>query len=185
MAYLEEIEHPKREWIRGEEIMLTPAGTGHNIVGMNLARIISSYLHGKRCKVFYETKVVFDEENKFIPDLVVVCDRSKIKENAIYGAPDLVIEILSFSTRKRDIGVKKEAYGTFGVREYWIVNPRDKSIEVYHLRDGSLELDDVYAVPQKWEEETMTDKEREEVSLHLKVSLYDDLVVDVREVFEE
>lgn len=184
MAYFEEIENPKVELVEGAEVLMSPASTGHNRIAGNLFLIIGNYLRGKRCRVFYETKVIFDEKNHYIPDLIVVCDRKKIKENAVEGPPDLVVEILSPSTQKRDLGVKKRVYEKFGVKEYWIVNPKSKSVEVYHLLENRFELDSVCAVLQDWEWEAMTEKEKREISLNLKVSLYDDLVIDVREIFE-
>lgn len=63
----------KCERINGREFMMAPAGPLHNSVGMNLAYIIRNYLRGKkRCKVFYETEVCFDEENRFVPDLLQI-----------------------------------------------------------------------------------------------------------------
>ena len=184
MGYLEEIESPKYELVCGEEVLMAPAGTGHNCVGGNLYAMIHTYLRGKKCRVFYETMVVLDEKNRLIPDLMVVCDRSKIQREAVYGAPDLVVEILSPSTRKRDLGVKKDAYERFGVKEYWIVNPKDKSIEAYHLADGRLRFDNVYSVLEEWEWKALSEKEQAGMGLKLKVSLYEDLVIDVRDVFE-
>ena len=108
------------EIISGVAYMMAPPYYRHNRIGTNLCRIIGNYLLGKRCKLSYETMVYLDENNKFIPDLVVVCDKNKIKADGIHGAPDLVIEILSPSTKKRDIGIKKSstrnlAYGNTGL----------------------------------------------------------------------
>ena len=126
-----------------------------------------------------------DENNNFVPDVLIVCDRGKIKYNGIYGAPDLVVEVLSPSTAANDRGIKKDTYEKAGVREYWIVDPVSKSIEVYHLQNGRLELDDVYLVYPEEEWERMTEEQRAAARLSVKVSLYDDLFVDVREVFED
>ena len=177
----------KIEYIDGQAYLMAPAGTWHNTVGGNIHYILQRYLRGKHCRVFYETKVVFDEENRFIPDLMVVCDRSKIKESFVDGAPDLVVEILSSSTRKNDIGRKKEIYEKYGVREYWIVNPREKTIDAYILRDGRLVIDGSYHSYTDAELEGMEEDEKAEAmsQFSLKVSLYDDLVVDLYEVFEE
>ena len=70
--------------------------------------MISTHLKGKTCKPFVApTDVVFDEYNVVQPDLLVVCDRSKITEANIQGAPDMVVEILSPSTSRRDRREKK------------------------------------------------------------------------------
>ena len=175
----------KYELINGREVMMSPANTGHNSIQMNLAVILWNYLKGKRCKLFSETMVRFDENNHFVPDLLVVCDRSKIKASHIEGAPDLVVEILSPSTGRRDLGIKKDTYEKFGVREYWVIDPKSKSILVYHRKDGKFAFDDRYAVLEEWEVEAMSEEEKAEHRLTLKVSLYDDLEIDVKEIFDD
>jgi len=182
---MQDMIEEKYELINGQEVMMSPANIRHNRIQRNLSIIIGNYLRGKRCELFSETMVRFDTLNHFIPDLLIVCDRSKIKANYIEGAPDLIVEILSPSTGKRDVGIKKNIYEHFGVREYWIVNPKDLSIEVYHLKEGRFELDDRYTVLDEWDEEAMSEKEKKEHRLTLKVSLYDDLEIEVKEIFED
>ena len=77
------------------------------------------------------------EDDKTIvqPDVFVVCDRSKIAPSRIIGAPDLVIEVLSPSTRKKDIGVKANVYERSGVREYWLVDPGRKNVIVFRYEN--------------------------------------------------
>ncbi|MBQ7514788.1 MAG: Uma2 family endonuclease [Schwartzia sp.] len=174
------------EIIDGQEVAMSPRpALEHSHIILNLARIFSIYLRGKRCKAFVEPELILDEKNHFAPDLAIVCDKSKMKANGIYGAPDLVVEVLSPATMTRDKGIKKATYEAAGVREYWIVSPLEKSIEVYHLKEGRFQLDGVYCVFPEWEWERMSEDERAAARLSVKVSLYDDLLVDVREVFEE
>ena len=180
---VEALENPKYEMLNGKEYMMSPASTSHNRIAGNMHFLLYRYLLGKRCEVFYETMVHFDEENDFIPDLMIVCDKDKIKPNHIEGAPDLVIEVLSLSTRKYDRGIKKDIYEKFGVLEYWIVNPIDKSIEVYHLNSGRFVLDNIYHNYGKEEWDMLTDWQRASEKLTFKVSLYDDFEIDVRDVF--
>ena len=175
----------KVEYIDGTAYMMAPSGTGHNSIGGNLFRIISNYLHKKRCKVFYETKVVFDEKNRFIPDLLVVCDRDKIKENYVQGAPDFVAEILSPSTRKLDLSSKRDVYERFGVSEYWVIDPKAKTIDVYVLREGRYVMIGSHHPYTEAELDGLEEEVKAEVFLPLKLSLYEDLSIDVREVFEE
>ena len=179
-----EIGEEKSEIINGKEVMMSPANTRHNKIQMNLGGIIWQYLKGKKCEVYTETLVRFDALNQYIPDLLIVCDRDKIKTNYIEGAPDLVVEILSPSTGRNDIGVKKDIYEHFGVKEYWIISPNERSIVVYHLKDGKFIFDDRYTALNKWEEEAMSEREKAEHRLKLKVSLYDDLEIEVREIFD-
>lgn len=65
------------------------------------------------------------------PDITVVCDSSKLKPRGCFGAPDLVVEITSPSTVKRDLHEKLRLYEEFGVREYWVVQPRDRTLVVH------------------------------------------------------
>ena len=125
----------KYELVDGSEYLMSPPKINHLRIGSNLHRIISHYLHGKRCKVFYEAPVIFDEKNHFIPDILVICDKNKIKPDAIYGAPDFVVEILSPSTRRKDMVLKLNKYLNAGVREYWIVDPKTRKVMTYDLTD--------------------------------------------------
>ncbi|WPM32979.1 Uma2 family endonuclease [Hydrogenobacter sp. T-2] len=83
--------------------------------------------------------VVFDEENVLQPDIVYVSDLSKVKDK-IYGAPDLVVEVVSPSTLKRDLTDKMKLYERHGVKEYWLVFPLEKTIMVYELTEKCYEL---------------------------------------------
>lgn len=175
----------KYELIDGTTYMMAPPRMIHINIGGNLFHIIRSYLSGKRCKVFAGAPVIFDDANYFIPDLLVVCDRNKIRPNGIYGAPDLIIEILSPSTRKNDLGVKKDIYEKYGVKEYWLVDPAGETVDVYILQNGKYMLDNSYHnyTPEEWED--LDDKERADTKLSLKVSLYDDFEINVKDIFEE
>lgn len=180
-------DEPFSETIHGKTVLMSPSPNAkHNGVITNLCAIFRPFLKGKRCKLFVDgIDVHLDDENTFVPDLAIVCDRGKIKGDGIHGAPDLVVEVLSLSTMARDRGLKKDAYERAGVREYWIADPVSESVEVYHLRDGRFVLDHVYVIFPDWEWARMSEEERAAAQLSVKVSLYDDLLVDVREVFED
>lgn len=82
-------------------------------------------------EVFAEFSVFLPDDNVLEPDIVFVsAERSEIVSGHIHGVPDLVIEILSPSTRDRDLGIKSEIYRTNGVREMWVVDPAAKSVEL-------------------------------------------------------
>ena len=70
------------------------------------------------------------------PDLCVICDKSKIDEKGCLGAPNLIIEILSTCTSKKDLTIKYDLYEENGVQEYWIVNPSEKDVHIYTLQTG-------------------------------------------------
>lgn len=81
--------------------------------------------------------VQLDCDNKTIvqPDVLIVCDRSKFQKGIVFGAPDFIVEVLSPSTAKKDMGLKTTKYAEAGVREYWIVDPKRESVVVYILND--------------------------------------------------
>lgn len=80
---------------------------------------------------------------------------------------------------------KKHYYERHGVKEYWIISPNEKAIEVYLLTAaGRLELDNIYTVLDDWYWNAMTAEEKAAAQLSFKLSLYDDLVVNVKEVFD-
>jgi len=123
------------------------------------------------------------EKDRFTPDMMVVCDRDKSKSDGIHGAPDLVVEVLFPSTAKRDKTYKKDAHARSGVREYWLVNPADKSIEAYRLSGGDLVLYDIYSVYPDALLGKMTEEERAAVPTTFKCSLYDDFEIALEDVF--
>ena len=178
-------EYIKTEKIDGIEYDMSPANTKHINIQNNLITIIRQYLKGKKCRAFSEIGVHFDEDNYFIPDITVVCDRSKITEQGIKGTPDFVAEVLSFSTYRKDITVKKDIYEKFGVKEYWIISPKDEIIEVYLLRQGKYQLDNIYHNATEQDMKYMSEREKAEINVSLKLSLYDDLEIQVKDIFED
>ena len=181
LAYQEEW---REELIGGEIVMMAPASVGHTYVADNILMVFKRYLRGKKCIPFGDGILVhLTSEDKFVPDVMVVCDHSKIKPNGIYGAPDLVVEVLSPSTAKNDRGHKKDVYAKCGVREYWIVDSVSNSIEVYRLDGSAFVLYDVYVLRPDWELEAMSEEERAAVATHFKCSLFDDLDISLEDIF--
>ena len=123
------------ELINGKIYMMASPNVGHqNIVG-EIFRKIGNYLEGKPCRAFISPldvvlfeKVKKNSQNVFQPDVFVICDPKKISKNRIYGAPDLVIEIVSPSSETFDYFKKFWLYMKYGVKEYWIINPDTKQI---------------------------------------------------------
>ena len=176
------------EIIDGQVYMMSPVRFTHAIVAGNIYRIFSNYLKGKKCIAIPDgvkvevTNIDNGNKNSLVPDCMIVCDRSKIKNDLIAGAPDLVVEVLSKSTMKIDRTIKKDAYENIGVKEYWIVSASDKFIERYLLVDGKYDLENVYYLDEDYE--NFADDEGTVLSItKIKVSLYDDLYVDLEDVF--
>ena len=182
LAYQEE---PWEELIDGEVVAMSPRPTfNHNRVASRIYWAFENYLRGKRCTVIADgTDLYLTEKDRFVPDMMVVCDRDKIKRDGVHGAPDLVVEVLSPSTAKKDRLHKKAVYGTCGVREYWLVDPENRTIEQYLPQDGRLELNTVYVSYSEDALGRMTEEERSAVETHFQCSLYDDFDISLEEIF--
>jgi len=178
---------PVTELIDGKVYLMSPRPrASHNFIAANIYRIFADHLRGKTCRAIMDGMDLFlDEKNRYVPDAMIVCDRKKIQRNGVHGAPDLVVEVLSPSTGSHDRGAKMRHYEAAGVKEYWIVSPLGKSVEVYFNRGGRFEIDDMYAVHEGWDLERMTEEERAAVKTEIPVSLYDDFRVRVAEIFED
>ena len=141
-------EDERFEIINGDAFLMAPPSRVHQEVSTELVRQLANFLEGKRCKVYPAPFAVrlFEEDGDrpedvdtmVEPVITVVCDRNKLDDHGCKGAPDLVIEILSPSTRRHDRLVKLGLYQQAGVREYWIVDPKDQSVQVLLLRNGLL-----------------------------------------------
>ncbi len=121
--------------IEGELIMSPAPAPEHQEVSINLSyKLYNVVKKTKRGKVLYApVDVYLDQENAYQPDIVVVLEgsRAKITQRGIEGPPDIVVEILSPSTAYYDLLEKKEVYERSGVKEYWIVDPKRKTFEIY------------------------------------------------------
>ena len=184
-AYSYDDEYERYEIIHGEIYMMSSPKASHVRVNGNIHGIFRNYLKNKRCEPFNQFNVFFDEDNQFIPDEIIVCNPEIVEEDGIHGTPDLVVEILSKSTARKDRTEKFFAYEKYGVKEYWIIVPETKTVEVYLLKDGKLQSDgNTYTIYSEIEWKMLNDREKSELKSEIKVSLYDDFYVKVEEVFE-
>ena len=92
-------------------------------------------------------------------------------------------EVLSPSTARYDRGRKMQVYARCGVREYWIVNPSDKTVEQYFLEGERFVLHDTYSIYPDWMLEKMKPEERAAVVTEFRCSLFDDLTISLQDVF--
>lgn len=173
------------ELLDGEIVYMSPRpSTIHNIAISNISTIFNNYLKGKKCIPFSDGVDVFlDEKNNVIPDFMVVCNSDFVKNAGIYGAPDLVVEVLSPTTAKNDKGYKKKIYGKHGVKEYWIVDTNSKSVEIYLLENGILDLDTIYSIYPDYVLNKMIQEEKDKIVKQFKTSLFDDLLINIEDVF--
>lgn len=127
----------RAELIDGRIYYMSPPSRTHQKISGKLYQMISNDIeahHGK-CEIYHAPFAVFldqdNDQNYLEPDILVVCDPSKLDERGCHGAPDWVVEIVSPSSKSRDYIKKMLKYGTAGVREYWIVDPDEKRVTVY------------------------------------------------------
>lgn len=182
----------KTELIDGKIFMMSPRPrVEHATVCTNIASEFRSYLKGKTCRAFCDGVDVFlDENNRFIPDTMIVCNPDIIKHDGIHGAPDLVVEVLSKTTAKNDRSKKKYTYAKYGVKEYWIVDVWSKSVEVYYNQDNWFVLDNIYYYltdKEIAENSNMPDNDIDKIKEYtdsIKVSICDNLIVKLKDMFE-
>ena len=134
------------ELIEGEILVSRAPGLTHQGVSGNLFYGIKNFLTDNPLGEVWATPgVIFDDFNGVMPDLVFVSAerRSEIAAGErVTGAPELVVEILSPGTvnERRDRVTKLKLYAKFGVKEYWLVNPASRSIDIYRLSGRTLKL---------------------------------------------
>ena len=133
-------EDERWELIDGIAYAMSSPSRYHQAILVEITGRLFNFLQGKPCKMypapfdvlFPKSDETDDEVDTVLePDVVVFCDRSRLTHYGARGAPDLVVEILSPWTKKRDLRQKFEVYQRSGVREYWIVDPADRSVLVY------------------------------------------------------
>ncbi|MBQ7630639.1 MAG: Uma2 family endonuclease [Selenomonadaceae bacterium] len=168
---------------------MTPAANPlHGLILFKLSKIIDNYMVAHEGGFVFTDNidVYFPDGNIFKPDVTVItAENIKIIQwrGAIRGVPDMVVEVLSPSTRIKDLTVKKDIYESNGVKEYWIIEPWDKTVDVYILRDGKYILENSYHKYTPEELDVMTDEEKVAVKKEIKVSIFDDLFVNVDDIF--
>ncbi|MDE7311269.1 MAG: Uma2 family endonuclease [Eubacterium sp.] len=177
LAYQEE---PREELLHGEIYMMSSPSVNHYQTTLNLTLAFQSRLKQKNCRAFGDgVDVYLTEDDRVIPDTMIICNKDIIRTDGIHGTPDLVVEVLSPSTAKNDRGYKKDLYEKSGVKEYWIADAKLRSIEAYLLTDGKYRLGGVYQLPS----DDMTEREREACTDIIPVSLYNDFRIPLEEIF--
>ncbi|GHV65150.1 hypothetical protein FACS1894199_05110 [Bacteroidia bacterium] len=180
--YLSWMDDKRRELINGVVYELFSAPTRfHAAVSMNISFFLKLFIKKKKgkCGIYYapfdvrlpKNGETADDKIYTVvqPDICVVCDPAKLDERGCIGAPDLVVEVQSPSTAKRDLNEKFNLYEEAGVREYWVVFPRDKSLTVFLMQeDGKFSEGTTY-----------------EYDVKVPVFIFEGLTIDLKELFEE
>jgi Uma2 family endonuclease len=138
-----EREGDRHELFDGELVVTPSPIPAHQLITSRLDRWVGNHVEAEDLgEVFVAPiDVEFAPMWVAVPDLVFVRKERMaiVKAKAIVGAPDLIVEVLSPSTRRRDLGRKKAMYERFGVPEYWIVDHRQRNVPVFVLNDGHYE----------------------------------------------
>jgi len=134
------------EYIDGKVYLLSSPSFEHQAIIMEISNIMYQWFKGKKCRPLtapfdVTLKRKDDEENINVvqPDMVVICDTENVTEKGRYmGVPSLVLEVLSESTRSKDMLKKLDLYANSGVNEYWIVNPFSREVYLYFFSEGGI-----------------------------------------------
>ena len=154
--YLTWVFDERIELIKGWIYKMSPAPKRkHQEVSLNLTLALASYFKTCGCKIYEAPFDVRLKKNKgsdseidtvVQPDISVFCDLTKLDDRGAIDAPDLVVEITSDGTMKKDYNEKFNLYEENGVQEYWIVNPDSKSLEIFTKMDGKFESAGVFNI---------------------------------------
>lgn len=145
---------PNYQLIEGDLVMAPSPGSSHQEIVLNLATVLRGYLAAHPVgKVFIAPlDVHLSDINVYQPDLLFIRKASLdiVEEHGIEGAPDLVVEILSKSSAKYDLGPKRSVYARTGVEEMWIIDPAKRSLAIYRLTEDVETPAATYKARQKF-----------------------------------
>jgi Uma2 family endonuclease len=179
--YLTWMDYRRRELINGVvyDLFSAPSLT-HARISTNLTSLIGWFIRRRKgkCQVFHAPFAVRLPKNGetaddkiptvIEPDICVVCDPAKLDEKGCIGAPDLIVEVQSPSTRSRDLNEKFVSYEESGVREYWTIDPPRRTLTVFLLQENG-----------KFDSGTVYKKGK------APVSIFEGLKIDLKKLFEE
>ncbi|MDN5311770.1 MAG: hypothetical protein PWQ68_743 [Thermoanaerobacteraceae bacterium] len=128
----------------GGKLIMTPSPTpSHQYISSRIEKRLIDFVEKSNLGLVFHAPldVYLEEKETYQPDIIYISkERLNIIEDRIKGAPDLVMEILSPSTAYYDLRRKARIYAKHGVKEYWVVDPMEKSVEIYKNNDGTFEL---------------------------------------------
>lgn len=171
--FLEIAEDVERaEFIDGEIIMQATPTAQHQSIVLNIASEFRNLFSGKECRPYIAPfDIIFEDSNeetrRVQPDISIICGQKLINENEFKGVPRLIVEVVSPSKASVDYIKKLNLYMRFGVEEYWIVSPKNKTIQIFNLEDG------VYGEPTIYFESDL-----------IKSNIFPDLSMELKSIFE-
>lgn len=146
---------PRYDIVGGVPVLLAAPSVVHQEVSGEILRQLLNFLEGKKCKAYaapFDVRLFEEDGDRpeqvgtvVEPDITVICDKSKLDDRGCKGAPEMIIEVLSPSTQRHDRLVKFNLYQQAGVGELWLVDPANRSVQIF-LRDeqGALCPVEVY-----------------------------------------
>ena len=139
-------EDVRAELINGQLYYQAAPSRIHQKILNAVNNTIYNYIHAKggSCEVYpapFAVKLQEENENIVEPDISVICDPGKLTDRGCTGAPDWIVEIISPSTASHDYIRKLNLYADAGVREYWIVDPREEKVLVYRLAEEEIKVE--------------------------------------------
>ena len=130
------IDGQRAELIDGQFYNMAPLSRIHQEISYQISRFLGNYIesNGGKCRVYpppFAVNLDADDKDWVEPDLSLICDPNKLTDRGCSGAPDLIFEIVSPSSRRMDYNIKNALYAQSGIREYWIVDPAKACTTVY------------------------------------------------------
>lgn len=180
-----------KEIIDGEIYYMSPGISAHLIVITRISNKFDYYFmtNNKKCSAYTEGLEVYldgkKNKNLVVPDIAIICDYSKFRRRGYYGVPELVVEVLSKSTSKKDRSKKFKAYQKAGVKEYWIVDIKNTSIDQYVLENDEYDLKNTVALMDEVEFEKLTEDQKKEYTTIISPTMFDEIKIDLNEIFEK
>lgn len=173
------------EQIDGKAVSSLGFYYNHNRIAENIDFIFRTYLKGGAGVPLGSGHMLYlTPTDRFLPDFMVVCDPAIIRRDGVHGAPDLVVEVITSATVARDRMYKQNLYGKSGVKEYWIVSPESRFIEVYRPHGGVLTCEDVHVQYPDYMLAAMSEAEGAEVEASFRCKLFPDLTLSIDEIFD-
>lgn len=135
-------EDKRFELIDGVIYDMTAPSSPHQLIGGYIYAQLFNHIASKKGACLpmispLDVQLDCDDRTMVQPDVVIICDRDKVIRRCVYGAPDFVLEVLSPSTKKKDMVIKLHKYMSAGVREYWMIDPPRKKVIIYNFEQDT------------------------------------------------
>jgi Uma2 family endonuclease len=140
------------ELCKGELVAMSPARAVHDAVVMRIGYLFQSVIGDGSCTVYGQNigLKLWDDDSFVSPDVSICCDKSIIEDGWFLSVPELVVEVLSKSTKNYCLGEKHDIYRDFGAKEYWVVDPDEKWVLIENFENGLMTRFGMNDVVKSW-----------------------------------